>query len=116
MGRKGRLANAKDTDAVACTLLIDCFAVWRLCYLSLQCFLLPFPSCQMAEVRRNGCQLYQEQLMGLRPDGSKKYPNVVDETSPCPRCVVPGQPDVFVDQHPHQPPAAAAMGQRKDGK
>ena len=66
-----------------------------------------------SEVRRNGCQLYQEQLMmGVWPDGTKKYPSVVDETSSCPICASPGQFDVFVAQHPHQPLGnAAPIGQ-----
>ena len=47
--------------------------------------------------------------MSVRADGTSKYPMVLDETSACPICAIPGQRDVFVDQHPHQPaPAAAA--------
>jgi hypothetical protein len=50
----------------------------------------------MAEVRRNGCQLWQEQLLSKNDDGSPVYPGVVNSASPCPRCAVAGQPDVFV--------------------
>ncbi len=62
---------------------------------------------QMADIRRNGCQLYQEQLLSKKADGSPKWTGVTDETSACIVCCVPGQSDVLVAQHPHQPATAA---------
>jgi hypothetical protein len=62
----------------------------------------------MAEVRRNGCQQWQEQLLSKNADGSPTWPGVVSVASACPVCRVSGSNDVLVAQHPHQPPAPAA--------
>jgi hypothetical protein len=66
----------------------------------------------MADVRRHGCQLYQEQLLhSVSLKGSRTFPAVVGLASACPVCDADGQRPITVAQHPHQPATTTTAGQ-----